>query len=328
MLVSVIIPVYNVEQYLCECVNMVLQQTYHRLEVILVDDGSTDGSPALCDDYQQQDGRVRVLHKQNGGLSDARNAGLRMSTGEYVLFLDADDVWGSADFVEQLVKQAKLTMPDVILFPMNRFEDKTTLPTTPALIYDAHDFTEPVVANIFKRLYQQNIFSMSACGKLLKRSILIENNIWFTRGLLGEDMDWVQQLLPRVRTMEYNNDVFYCYRVRRGSITTTLGEKNMRDFCWILETWQSYWESSEDENKTVYLGYLAYLYVTLVYNYYICNRAVRTSIHERVLRLSSLLDYSCARKSDRLVWLRRMFGVHGMLFIAGRVGKYRKTYKH
>ncbi|MBR6489706.1 MAG: glycosyltransferase family 2 protein, partial [Muribaculaceae bacterium] len=102
-MVSVIIPVYNVQEYLARCIDSVLCQSHKELEVILVDDGSTDHSGAMCDDYASRDGRIKVIHKSNGGLSDARNAGLDVMTGDYVTFIDADD-YVHPYFVELLLR--------------------------------------------------------------------------------------------------------------------------------------------------------------------------------------------------------------------------------
>lgn len=108
-LVSVIVPIYNVEPYLRKCVDSILAQTYINLEVILVDDGSPDGCPAICDEYKEKDERVKVIHKSNGGLSDARNAGLDAMTGEYVTFVDSDD-WLEFDVIQTLVNEAASNM--------------------------------------------------------------------------------------------------------------------------------------------------------------------------------------------------------------------------
>ena len=104
--VSIIIPIYNVEQYLRRCVDSVLQQTLENIEIILVDDGSPDNCPLICDQYKAQDNRVKVVHKKNGGLSSARNAGLKIATGEYILFLDSDD-WIEPETAEELVSIAE-----------------------------------------------------------------------------------------------------------------------------------------------------------------------------------------------------------------------------
>ena len=100
-LISVIVPVYNVEPFLDRCMQSILRQTYRNLEIILVDDGSTDASAQLCDDYARKDGRVKVLHKTNGGLSDARNAGLELASGAYIGYVDSDD-WIEPDMYEQM----------------------------------------------------------------------------------------------------------------------------------------------------------------------------------------------------------------------------------
>lgn len=106
--ISVIIPIYNVEKYLSDCVESVLKQTYTDLEIILVDDGSQDASGQICDDYAKQDSRVQVIHKKNGGLSSARNAGIDQATGQYFFFLDSDD-WIAENALELLYKEIKST---------------------------------------------------------------------------------------------------------------------------------------------------------------------------------------------------------------------------
>ena len=102
-LISVIVPIYNVEKYLDRCVDSIINQTYKNLEIILVDDGSPDNCPQMCDDYAKKDSRIKVVHKENGGLSDARNVGMEVATGEYVSFIDSDD-YISLDFYETLLE--------------------------------------------------------------------------------------------------------------------------------------------------------------------------------------------------------------------------------
>lgn len=322
MSVSVIIPVYNVMQYLRECVDGVLCQSYTDLQVVLVDDGSTDQSGALCDEYARKDERVEVIHKPNGGLSDARNSGLKAAKGEYVLFLDADDKWGSGDFVEKLATEAQRTNADVVLCAIQRFRDNEDIHLITGQ-YEEDDF-QGTASEILLRLMRKNRFSMSAWQKLIRQSILVENNITFNKGLLGEDMDWVQHLWQHVRRVSFQNEAVYLYRVRKGSITTTFGQKNAEDFCWILETWKQQWEQSDLPDRKIYLGYLAYLYVTLVYDYYTIPRPVAPELKQRILVLAGLLDYSLTRKSNRLLWLKRLTGRQGMLLIAGKIGYYRK----
>ena len=118
---SIIIPVYNVEKYLNECVDSVLNQTYKYMEIILVDDGSTDSSPQICDSYAEKDNRIRAIHKENGGLSSARNAGIKNMTGDYVLFLDSDDFWDNNKALEHLSYIISEQKPDVVCYGYKEF---------------------------------------------------------------------------------------------------------------------------------------------------------------------------------------------------------------
>lgn len=121
---SIIIPVYKVELYLRQCINSVLNQSYKDFELILVDDGSPDNCPVICDEYASRDIRVKVIHKSNGGLSDARNAGLDIAKGEYVLFLDSDDWWDDVLALEKINLKIKDTDADLIIIGMKKFFSK------------------------------------------------------------------------------------------------------------------------------------------------------------------------------------------------------------
>ena len=113
-MISVVVPIYNVSKYLPKCIESILHSTYKNLEVILVDDGSTDECPTICDDYAKKDSRIKVIHKKNGGLSDARNKGLDIATGEYISFIDSDD-YIDADLYESVIKEFDENI-DVVVF--------------------------------------------------------------------------------------------------------------------------------------------------------------------------------------------------------------------
>lgn len=115
MKISIIIPVYNSTLYLKQCVESILAQTYHNFEILLVDDGSTDDSPMLCDEYAQKDDRIVTIHKQNGGTSDARNVGLEKASGDYITFMDNDDYWSDPDALCDIIKVISETEPDVVM---------------------------------------------------------------------------------------------------------------------------------------------------------------------------------------------------------------------
>ncbi len=120
--ISVIVPIYKVENYLHRCVDSIINQTYTNLEIILVDDGSPDNCPMICDKYVKKDSRIRVIHKKNGGLSDARNAGINIATGEYIGFVDSDD-YISLHFYQRLMNVMKVSDSDIVECEIKKFKD-------------------------------------------------------------------------------------------------------------------------------------------------------------------------------------------------------------
>lgn len=212
-LLSVIIPVYNVEPYLRKCVDSVLNQTYRNLEVILVDDGSPDGCGAICEEYAAKDDRVRVIHKANGGLSDARNAGLAQMTGEYLTFVDSDD-WLDDHALEFLYQALTESNADFVIGQHDRVEEGTgrilQMPERKAdLIW--MDRREAI-----RHMLQQGC---AAWARLYKKEI--HAGIEFPVNEINEDEAIVLQLLERCHTVAEIGQVVYHYRCRPESITTS-----------------------------------------------------------------------------------------------------------
>ena len=226
MKISIVIPAYKVEKYLRQCVDSVLQQTYRDLEIILVDDGSPDLCPRICDEYAAADERVTVIHKENGGLSDARNAGLRAAKGEYVLFVDGDDWLNSEDDLAALVERATLTKAEIISFSYKKVYDitgkervylrqKTPMPTE---LFRKKDQAE--------YLAERGFYIASAWNKMIRLSCLKRNSLFFKIGETSEDVVWCLRLLKSAESYDYLNRCIYCYRQRDGSITQTLTTAN------------------------------------------------------------------------------------------------------
>ncbi|MCT8647817.1 glycosyltransferase, partial [Glaesserella parasuis] len=164
---SVIIPVYNVEKYIIQCLNSVVYQSFSDIEVILVNDGSKDSSGTICDEYAKNDTRIKVIHKENGGLSSARNVGLKSAVGEYILFLDSDDFWLTERFLEDIdrVIETSSNNLDMIVFPFSYYlSDNKNIDYTFNDIISNGDFR-----NDFIRLIENNIYTASACNKCIKR---------------------------------------------------------------------------------------------------------------------------------------------------------------
>lgn len=256
---SIIVPVYKVEQYLDRCVRSLLNQTDTDIEVILVDDGSPDSCPLMCDDYARKDKRVKVIHKENGGLSDARNAGVKAATGEYVIFVDSDD-YISHDACEKLKPYAE-TGCDILIADA----------TVEGLDLDlSHIEIEGVVSGFdyLRKAVSAGKIPMAAWLNIYKRSFLIDQKIEFKRGILHEDEQFTPRAILQAKTVVITGVDFYHYIIRRDSITTKSDKrKNAEDFyltCCELE--QIYKKIEDKELSDNLLDLLVRKYLSLFYS--------------------------------------------------------------
>ena len=174
---SIIVPVYKTKAYLNECVASVLAQSFRNFELILVDDGSPDECPQICDSYAQQDYRIRVIHKSNGGLSSARNAGLDVANGEYVLFLDSDDFWKHANLLSNIDDIIRLTKADAMIFGIEHFDtnEQTFYPAWQKRYSEYDSSRKRNLADLMK----QNFFVACACDKAIKREFVERHGLRF-----------------------------------------------------------------------------------------------------------------------------------------------------
>lgn len=214
-LISVIVPIYNVEKYLQKCIDSILKQTYTNIEVILVDDGSPDNCGKICDDYKQLDHRISVIHKTNGGLSDARNVGIKESNGEFIVFVDSDD-FINPNMIEILYNCHIKSEADIVICNFERFYENN-LPQV-NICFPEIEFIifKPIEAlkllNTAEYKYQ---FTM-AVTKLYKKKIFMD--IKFPKGKLHEDTFVAHRILDKANKIAYTNLVFYYYLKREGSI--------------------------------------------------------------------------------------------------------------
>lgn len=209
-LVSVIIPVYNVRRYLSKCIESVREQTYKNIEIIIVDDGSTDGSGEICEEYAKQDERVLILHKENGGLSSARNVALDIFHGEYVTFIDSDD-YVKKTYVEKMVRLIKENEADISIVNFIRVYDGKTqkkIKKTSVKIYKNLD----AMADMF---YQKNVV-VSAWAKLYHRNLFTK--IRYPVGKLYEDLGTTYKLFFLSNKIAYSSEQLYYYSQRKDSI--------------------------------------------------------------------------------------------------------------
>lgn len=211
--ISVIVPVYQVERYLVRCVESVRNQTYENLEIILVDDGSPDGCPAICDAYAQKDARIRVIHQPNGGLSDARNAGMALATGTYFCFIDSDD-YVTLDYIESLYVLLKKQNADISVVGCRTVFDEEADTEEPWAEYPQYGYdTKDAIADM---LSMEHI-SHEAWGKLFKAELF--DSVLFPVGELYEDLAVMYRLFLRASRVACSDRPLYRYFIREGSIT-------------------------------------------------------------------------------------------------------------
>lgn len=215
-LISIVIPVYNVDKYLSTCLDSVVNQTYPQLEIILVNDGSTDSSPEICDDYAQKDSRIKVVHKENGGLSDARNFGLKNATGEFMALIDSDDAI-ALSFCEVLLKTALHHDAEIIEGDFVKFEndDEIKLQQDPSIGQELIFETEEALELLIKGEIKQTVWN-----KLYKKEVI--EGVSFEKGRKHEDEFWTYQIIGKAKKIVKITNVLYFYRQRQESI---MGQK-------------------------------------------------------------------------------------------------------
>lgn len=230
MIFSVIIPIYNVEKYLRECIDSVLSQNFEDYEIILVNDGSPDNCGKICDEYGDKYSHIKVIHKENGGLSDARNFGMKAASGNYLIFLDSDDFWEGTNVLSDLFEIIKRDRnPDVILHGYTNMNNRNEHLQDFSIVKESNNFV-----NDFDYLVLKGIYYGSVWTKVLKRELVLKNNLFFEKGLLYEDVIYCFDLAFYIKTYSVYQSNFYQYRIREGSITYRVSRNGMNDLIKII----------------------------------------------------------------------------------------------
>ena len=308
--ISIIIPVYKVEPYLHQCVDSVLAQTYKNIEVILVDDGSPDECPHICDQYANADARVKVIHQKNGGLSAARNAGVQCASGDYVAFLDSDDFWNDGTALERLVDRLQITKPDMLNYSYVKCDESgaetakqfNSIKDMPLEFTDIHEQ--------LAYLADHSLYIASACNKLIKKDLALTTP--FERGKTAEDMEWCAKLMKNASSFDFVCENFYCYRQRSGSITHSFSERNCMDLKDNILKCIAITDEASQSRKEFLAIYTAYQFGTFFAVQALATNCPKECIeklqpHWRVLR-----HYGSSKKVKCLYWGCRMIGFTNM----------------
>lgn len=243
ILISIIVPVYKVENELSRCVDSIIRQTYSNIEIILVDDGSPDKCPQICDEYSKKDKRIKVIHKKNGGLSDARNVGLLDSTGDYILFIDSDD-YIELDSCERFIKILDNRSPDIVIGEAKEVYAYKTMDIKHSNLKNGQEYT---AKEYLKFAINALEWYAPTWINMYKRSFLINKNLRFLKGILHEDMQILPDLFLEADKIIYMNYSFYNYIKRENSITTmNKKDKNWESLLIIYGQWKEKFDKVND----------------------------------------------------------------------------------
>lgn len=310
--VSVIVPVYNAEKYLAECVDSILAQTIQDLECILVDDGSTDSSPAICDAYAEKDCRVKVIHKVNGRAASARNAGMKIAQGTYIAFVDSDD-WISPDMYEKMLA----TGADVCLCDYVRFQGKQEFPFTQPNIREGFYDKEQIRKEVYPHLVMDGVeypITISNCVLAIKHTIITENHLSYREDILiSEDAPFGSEVLYCANSFAYlKGQRFYHYRMTEGSASKTYKPWWWDSSLKINEETENFFGDCADYDFTQQIKsnmfYLARAEIYYILNNHALSRKDQNKMiravmkHPRVVRMMKGYDCSGAPFSLKMVY--------------------------
>lgn len=331
MFFSVVIPVYKAEKYLHQCIDSVLMQDFDDYELILVDDGSPDRCPEICDEYAAKDSRVAVIHKTNGGAGDARNAGILKAQGEYLCFLDSDDYWLGTDMLSQIAEKARCGNPDIINWGMMYlYHDSILIPKESHRNYSHYEGLSS--ADTLHQLVVEGKLRISSCLMSIRRSFLLSHDLLFKPGIKCEDIEWGVRIFIHEPTFAFLTENSFVYRQREGSVTATMDYAHLETYCQIIEELIERLQGCRPEIRDTLMSYI-------MYHLLICNALItrtdltskqRRQLHSRLKPLCReyLLKYPLNSKAKMGGKVYRWLGYAGMTKILGFYLTHRRQAKY
>lgn len=283
--VSIVVPIYNVEQYLEKCIKSIVDQTYSNLEIILVDDGSKDSSSEICNKWKEEDQRIVVIHKENGGLSSARNAGLEVATGDYIMFEDSDD-WLELDIVEKCVERIEKDASDLVIFGYTKVDEKSK--NLGSFTFGNDTYTrEEMAGQLHSRILEMSFGY--AWNKLYRLSVIRESGVVNDGSIIDrEDLYFNLQLFSTLNRISFLNKEGYYYLQRKTSLLHNADLArldNVDIFCNKMR--EIHWGDEQSETKVYNMVILHYLADCFIKNI-IRNKSMRRK--ESIKYMQDIID--------------------------------------
>ena len=289
--ISVIVPVYNVEKYLAKCLDTILSQTFSNIEIICVNDGSTDGSRKILEEYKQKDSRVIIVDKENGGLSSARNAGMKVATGEFISFIDSDD-WVDETMLEKMYENITSLNTDISICAVHQYDE---------VKQEIDDSCEYFTLGYFNECFDNRAFSyidtkdflMNVCvmawNKLYRKSFLDECQVEFPDGLIFEDGPFFFSIFFKTKRVSIIRDFLYYYRINRSGSILKKGGKQFFDIIDVVNLMYENLKDSEifEEVKNEFFCQKAN---DIIYRYEIVDISLKNAFAKKFKKESLLLN--------------------------------------
>lgn len=301
MLISIVVPIYNIERYLKDCVNSVLRQSYQNWELILVDDGSPDNCPSICDDYAKQDCRIKVVHKLNGGLVSARKAGLEVACGNYIMPLDGDDYLDDC-CLETVVTHIDIDSPDVICFGYNIFSERDTTPNIIEVrrygLYQRNDM-EKFIFPAFIHGQDEEHFPHNQWAKVFERNIYAKfQNAVSSNISNGEDGACTYPLIFNSRKIVILKECLYFYRQISSSMSKVKKPLSWDNYDLVYKLYEDEMDLSKFDMQQQYYRARTHNLFNVILSQFYSNKGYSATIMEINNRFKSHPEYDVAIKNS------------------------------
>lgn len=327
---SIIVPIYNVEDYMRECIDSILGQSYTDFELILVNDGSTDSSGEICDEYLMKDKRIKVIQQNNGGASKARNSGLQKAKGKYIYFIDSDDYLGHNDVFQRIYNIIlEDDNIDIVKLKQIAFKDRTE---EFYKVYKYNDITNINGLNgvdAMIKLCETGQMVVSVYSYFIRREILVDNRIYFIEGTYSEDINWVPRVFMIANKVSTLDEYAYCRRQNRpGQVTYQANLKRDLDCVKIVDDWFKQKESlsiiTANNNSDYFWNYLANIYVGLITNQYIYKGHQAKQRLDELSKYAYIIMYLKSGKFKKFNILYKLFGFKVYTLVVSQI---KRTYR-
>lgn len=320
---SVIVPVYNVQEYIGKCLQSVVKQSFTDFEIIVVNDGTLDSSLEICEEFQAKDSRVRVFSKLNGGSSSARNYGFNVATGEYIIYLDSDDYWDDIEALSRIHYKVSKRKNDVLLYGCKDLDVRNNILQISKGGYDTDFIDSHEKKKVLDYLVDNGKFPGAAWLVAVRKKILTEHEIRFNEDNNAEDIDWLLNVFFHAETITALDEPFYVYlKNRNSSITSFFGRKSMLGILYAIEQWKEVLKKDKINNSL--LKILSYNYILAVAQFR--NNPELRMYKPQLAKNTDLLNKALAVNTKTLIAMKilSLLGINFGSAILKLIFKYRK----